>query len=428
MAIISFSIIFILIILSIVNINNAQMQYFPEKFIKDDFIIPENDKNDNYQYNLIDAKVLTNDHINLYIKKQGISLDRDDCCEGYQTLDAWGESIISESISDLKEIYSHAVYRSTSNVLTYKFPVQKIENENYILYHKLYIFDKGKGNPTCIIYFNNNRINYITINLNNYKDLVNLKINYIKSSGKYKVYYKNSYQITLDNINTIHFEFPNRSYSPAIALHWTYYKITLGKINFTIKGIGLCSNSNPCIKGYTCVGGLCEKCHFTCFDCKNGGLSTDCDTKCSPHSTLLTPIKGSCSLGYVDLTQFDSFTIQDMVPPPRNNRLTISFWIYISSFPENEIIGSVGDQYYEPKAKIYNNMIENMNITLYFTHNSVYYECGPLGSGSILSNTISISNVWYFVKCGSSPDHKERFLFIKYFKDNNFKYFYKKKK
>ena len=102
-------------------------------------------------------------------------------------------------------------------------------------------------------------------------------------------------------ISTINFEF-NNNYSPAISLHWTYYYIKLGTINFSLKGVGLCSFSNPCVTGYTCVGGICEKCHPSCFDRKNGGLSTDCDTKCSTHSSLLTPLRGSCPLGYVDLT------------------------------------------------------------------------------------------------------------------------------
>ena len=106
-------------------------------------------------------------------------------------------------------------------------------------------------------------------------------------------------------ISTINFEFSSVTYSPAIAFHWTYYKIKSPKTsyalrgNYTLNGNDLCSYTNPCLKGYTCVGGLCEKCHASCFDCKNGGLTTDCDTKCSTHSTQPYPDRGSCTLGYL---------------------------------------------------------------------------------------------------------------------------------
>ena len=132
------------------------------------------------------------------------------------------------------------------------------------------------------------------------KLFVNLVITY-KNETEENIVNCNGQEITLSKdyaINTINYEFVGPSYSPAVALHWTYYEIKLGTVNFSIKGKGICSYSNPCITGYTCVAGLCERCHFSCFDCKNGGLSTDCDTKCSTHSTRLTPIRGSCPLAY----------------------------------------------------------------------------------------------------------------------------------
>ena len=430
MCTISFIFLTKLFILFIILSFTKEMKYFPEKFIQNDLIIPENDLIDEYQYNLVEAKVLTKDFITLYIKKQGINLDKDDCCEGYDRLNTWEESIMDESVSDLEEIYSHVVYTTSSSVLTYKFPVPKIENEDYTLYHKVYIFDKEKGNPECRIYFNNDSGNFISIPLNAGKYFVVLEINY-KSDSKTNIANCNGQEITLNenfNIETINFEFVGKSYSPAVALHWTYYKIKLGNVNFSIKGKDICSNSNPCVKGYTCVGGLCERCHASCFDCKNGGLSTDCDTKCSPHSSIQTPIRGSCPLGYVDLTQFDSFTIQDIVPPPRNNRLTISFWIYITSFPENEISGVIGATDYKPQAKLYNSMLNKMNITFFFSHNDITFNCGIPGGNDILSFPISVLNTWYFFKCGYSPDHSEgRSLFIKYFNGLDFDYFYEKK-
>jgi len=41
------------------------------------------------------------------------------------------------------------------------------------------------------------------------------------------------------------------------------------------------------------------------------------------------------------LSQFDSFTLHDLVPPTRNNRFTQSFWFFLSSFPQNSDIKPV---------------------------------------------------------------------------------------
>ena len=220
-------------------------------------------------------------------------------------------------------------------------------------------------------------------------------------------------------ISTINFEF-NNNYSPAISLHWTYYYIKLGTINFSLKGVGLCSFSNPCVTGYTCVGGICEKCHPSCFDCKNGGLSTDCDTKCSTHSSLLTPLRGSCPLGYVDLSQFDSFTLQDLVPPTRNNRFTISFWIYLSSFPQNEIKNKDDDKKHEPKAKLSNSFTDTLNFTFYFTNEDLKIKCG-----GFKTEGMTLLNNWYYVKCANAGELGKNTLLIKYFQEGNFKYIFK---
>jgi hypothetical protein len=134
------------------------MQYFPEDYIESDLLIPENDVRDEFQYNLVDAKLLTKKKITFYIKKQGINLDRDDCCleEGdkYLTLNAWNVNGMN-GVSQLEEIYSNAIYNNQGNILQYKFPVPKIETPGYTLYHKVWIFDKGKGSPDVTIYFNN---------------------------------------------------------------------------------------------------------------------------------------------------------------------------------------------------------------------------------------------------------------------------------
>ena len=412
----------IFLIFTLINFSFQEIRYFPETYKEKDLIIPDNDKTDDYQYNLVEAKVLTKELITLYIKKQGINLEQDECCQGFNTFNAWG---LMETESELEEIYSNTVFNPTEKVLTYNFPVPRIENEGYTLYHKVWIFDKGEGSPQCNIYFNSDPLAF-NINLDNGKLFLELEIVYnendntfiVKCNGNEKIYDMNYY------ISKISFEFPDLEYSPAISLHWTYYKIKLGKINFTLRGSGLCSLSNPCLKGYTCVGGLCERCHASCFDCKNGGLSTDCDTKCSTHSARLTPDRGSCPLGYVDLSQFESFSIMDIIPPTRNNRITISFWMYLTSFPQNEIKGEIYtknhlEDSYQPKAIITNSYDRILFIRFYFTNEDVFIDFGR-----IRTPKITLTNTWFFVKCAYSPDHGRRDIYVKYYQNENFQYIF----
>ena len=413
---------FLIFWISFFFVISSQMRYFPDTYKENDLIFPDNDDLEEFQYNLVDSKVLTKESITLYLKKQGIKLDRDNCCTSsdYSTLNAWAKYQL-ESESDLKEIYSNAIYNNQGNILTYNFPVKRIEHIDYEVYHKLYIFDNDGGNSVKLFFTDENGVetNKIPITLDDEKKkFLTLKFIYNNVTEIMSVFPEDDPGQSLELTNTFSISkinFENGSKSPAISLHWTYYKIKLGSANFSLKGIGICNYENPCVKGYTCVGGLCERCHASCFDCKNGGLTTDCDSKCSTHSTLLTPDRGSCPLAYADLTQFDSFTIEDIVPPPRNNRFTFSFWIYLSSFPQNEIngeknYGNPATSDYEPKARLLNSYDNNLNFTFFFSHSDYEINCNDLISGSLTE-----LNTWIYIKCGTSPDKGERSLLIKYY-------------
>ena len=408
--------------------SNEQMQYFPEDYIQGDLLIPENDIRDEFQYNLVDAKLLTKKKITFYIKKQGINLDRDDCCleEGdrYETLNAWNDNNMKD-ISQLEEIYSNAIYNNKENTLQIKFPVPKIESTGYTLFHKAWIFDKDKGTPTVNIYFNNDMSSLFNVQLDgNGRKLIEISITYEKiddNNGNQIINVNGNQRDLGQNYEffSIIYQFVGKTYSPAISLHWTYYKIEIGKANFSLKGAGLCSVQNPCIVGYVCVGGICERCHPSCFDCKNGVLSTDCETKCSTHSALLTPDRGSCPYGYADLTQLDSFTLQDLVPPTRNNRLTISYWIYLTSFPENPWNGiNKPSRLYRPGGNISNSFDDSVNFTFYFENDGYDIECGGIFSGKL-----TVLNTWVYIKCTNGIDFGDHFFFIKYFQNNKFNYF-----
>ena len=405
---------FKLFILFIVLNLSKQMLYYPDEYKVGDLIIPENDIGDQYQYNLVDAKVLTNQLITLYIKKQGITLDRDDCCSKIQceNLNVWGKMIDE---SELEEIYSNSVYNKNGDTISYDFPVPLILNDNYTLYHKVWVFENGVNNFDIFFNDDDDPPIFSNIGFTGEKKFVNIIITYDKTNEE-QIISLDGTEIRLSKtyyITKINFKFSSDSMSPAISLHWTYYKIKLGleTANFSLKGTGICSYSNPCIKGYTCVGGLCEKCHSSCYDCKNGGLTTDCDSKCSTHSSRLTPDRGSCPLGYVDLSNFDSFTLKDLVPPTRNNRFTISFWFFLTSFPQNEIIGSVGDEKdYSPFVVIANSYSTSVNYTLYFSNTDLTITCT-----SLISESLRSVNTWYFVKCGNSGVQAKFTLYIRYF-------------
>ena len=69
-------------------------------------------------------------------------------------------------------------------------------------------------------------------------------------------------------------------------------------------------------------------------------------------------------IGYVDLNQFEDFKIENIVPPPRNNRLTISFWMFVSAFPESETI-----------AFLNNTFSDLINIEFLFSTNKLVIKC-----------------------------------------------------
>ena len=404
------------------------MKYFPDDYKKNDLIFPGNDKIDEYQYNLVDAKVLTKERITLYIKKQGINLEVDDCCANddvttYDKFDAWNKIPSVQQESDLQEILSNSKYKSTGNILTYKFPVSRIETQYYEVYHNLWIFDKDKATKTCQIFFNDDETDPtpLTVDIPGGKKFLTLKLTYESTDDSNfinKISTDTGNEKSLDtgySISKINFRFQGvTDYSPAIALHWTYYKVNLTepdpkkRPNFTLKGTGICSYTNPCVKGYACSRGICEKCHASCFDCLNGGLSTDCLSQCSPISSAMLPDRGSCPLGYVDLVQFEDFKITDAIPPFRNRRLTVSFWFFITSIPDEDADADIFVSY-DPEHYI----TFEFRKTFF---NIKYYKLGPF--------TTSDVDTWFFVKVGVSAHHGGKFMFVKYFNGEKFKYFF----
>ena len=326
-----------LIILSLFHFSSSQ-KFIPESFKEKDMLLPENDKINNYYYSLIDAKVLTKEDITLHLKKQGIHLTRDNSCITSDDINIWDG--IMEKESEFQEIYKNARYNSGQNYIEYKFPVDKIENQGYELFHKVRLInreDESTKLTISLIYTDNTLTDEVIFSGDvgrNY--LFELRIICTLQDNTHVVKYINKLPGFGDiglkgGIDKIKFEYTNKGISPAIALHWTYLRMKATLSNFSFKGNTLCDKiHNPCVNGYYCQGGVCKRCHPSCYDCVNGGLSTDCYSKCNTHSISLSPEKGSCSIGYVDLNQFEDFKIENIVPPPRNNRMTISLWMVLA--------------------------------------------------------------------------------------------------
>ena len=415
-SIFSIKLIFLLII--IINVSKQQRDFLPETFKEKDLIFPENDVIKKYDFNLIEAKVLTKEEITLYLNNQGIHLTVDDCCKEETDFNAWTQRNMNLE-SNYEEIYTNAKYIGNNKKITYKFPISRIDNRGYSVHHRVWIFEpRITGLRTIRVYLNNIQICFTQFYQ---KIFVELDIWTESEETEFDINYENFAKCLnkptvplTEDIKTITFEFPYANvYSPAIALHWTYYKIKIAYSNFSLKGNSLCDKiTNPCISGYFCVGGVCKKCHPSCYDCVNGALSTDCYSKCNTHSSLRTPDKGTCTIGYVDLNAFDDFDIEDIIPPPRNNRLTISFWMYLNNFPQESVT-----------AYINNSFSENINFFFDFTNNDVTIKCAKNTDG-----VLTVKNSWFFVKCAVSFDHEDTekdSLYIKYFDGTTSQYYYK---
>ena len=416
----------------IFNYSKQQTRIFPDEYKPYDFIYSENDVLKTYEFSLIEAKVLTKEEITLYLKKQGIHLTYDNCCKNLADFNAWP---IMKDVSDYEEIYSNAKYNSESSSITYKFPVQRIDNKGYTIYHKLWIIKKEAETKKLNIFFDyidDTRQLIYEKSISDQRTFFTIEIFCETKSDDLTIIYINKVRIKINNnngyetpypylnltgdISSLTFEYEGSTYSPAIALHWTYYKIVIAFSNFSLKGNSLCDTlTNPCISGYYCIGGVCKKCHPSCFDCVNGGLSTDCYSKCSSHSSLMTPNKGTCTIGYVDLNQFDDFDIEDIVPPPRNNRLTISFWMYLNNFPEDPVTASLTNSF-SPK----------INFDFDFTDSSLKIKCAG-NDGDIID--IKGLNTWIFVKCAISfdqEDDKKDYLYFRYYGNDKIYHTYHK--
>ena len=101
-----------LILLSLFHFSSNQpvTRINPENFIEEDIIFRFNDKLNNYHFSLIDAKVLTDKEITLYLKKQGIHLDKDVLPIGQNSDEFDAYSSIMNGKTEFQEIFENTKY------------------------------------------------------------------------------------------------------------------------------------------------------------------------------------------------------------------------------------------------------------------------------------------------------------------------------
>ena len=340
---------FSFIIIILININNCG-DYPPDKFLSKDIFFDDNDQN-NY---IVALKYFAINSITPYLYITGLNLDKETSCFSSSNIIKTFDGYSLSQEESYQEIYKNAIYYDGANYFTCLFPEPNLKNSQYTIHHKIRIFNKGDSEESLIIAFSNDKNNYFeplstSISISNLSSqLITIIIKYINDIDKFNVTVNNDSGTQISGIKYIRYSFESSSsYSPGVAMYINYENIPssnseISDGHLSVIGAGICDrDSNPCVSGYTCIGGTCIKCDDACFDCQRGNSSTHCESKCNVISTTSTPNNGKCEIGYIDITNFQNFNIYN-IDYPDTNRLTVSLWFYVSTVNKgkNEISGT----------------------------------------------------------------------------------------
>lgn len=310
-------------------------------------------------------------------------------------------------LSDYTQIYSNAIYNTGGNTLTCDFPVKFFTNKDYIaINYKIYLISDIGGlaeieignmnmGVVCSVRIPPQSAELITLLISPGALVNTLDITCPKTKTVIPGY---------TDISTIKFSFQGSIYSPAIAMYSAILTTNGNRINNSLEGTKICSNSNPCLPRYTCVGGQCLECDPTCLYCDTEKSRTGCIKMCSPHATTPTPSMGQCLVNYVDVTQFHSLKTPEEedqpaiyhlmvsgVSPPRKNRLTMTLWIFFANGIENAVTIEVEDF-----LKMIINTKEFVSAFDLLNGESDFIEATDIKEGR-----------WIFAKCGASIDTQQ---------------------
>ena len=196
--------------------------------------------------------------------------------------------------------------------------------------------------------------------------------------------------------------------------------LTITKEVSTLSPKSISSSSNcstdPCLPGYMCNGSnTCVACHASCLTCSNV-TSSGCTT-CRRHTSQWEtgPVSGKCDISYINLILFNSITIP--YEPPRTNRVTIGFWIWVKDDMAGRIINIVLQEFIMvsftytsapiPKLTGYVVLLEDdiSNLSVINTEASLISYLSAKNqytSTNITSASPSIEKKWMYIKSGMS--------------------------
>ena len=410
------------------NLYNCIIDYPPNKYQSYDIFFDKNNPN----YHLVALKYFTSNNINDSLHITGHNLDKEISCNpgnnNIETFNAYGNYTLT-SIS-YKQIYENAIYYTGVESIICSFPEPVIKNNGYKIYHNIMIFNPitNINNRTLKISFGNKEDNFINV-----CEIENFDTNFFKIKIEYdsKIYvYCNSDtdKIEVNGIKYIKYFFEADStittlYSPAVAMYINYEEISqlsssqISDGYLSVIGYGICDRDlNPCVAGYTCIGGTCVKCDDACFDCQRGNSNTHCESKCNVIATTFKPNLGKCEIGYIDITNFQGFNINN-IDYPDTNRLTVSLWFYLSSLCDEDGNKKNGKEHitflmsnYFNFSLIYSIKDSTQNLII-----SIFVQ------NEIIENiTISEDDYpnyfdnWIYIKFGISYDHNENLAYFTY--------------
>ena len=405
------------------NLYNC-IEYPPNKYQPEDIFFDKNNPN----YHLVALKYFTSNSINDSLHITGHNLDKEISCNpGNNNIETFN-AYLNYHLTHIsyKQIFENAIYYNNVESIICSFPEPDIKNSGYKIYHKIMIFNPNQSinNRTLKISFGNEENIFDDVcEINNFNyNSFEIKIEY---DSKIYVYCNSDInKIEVNGIKYIKYFFVEDStipiiYSPAVAMYINYEEISqlsssqISDGYLSVIGYGICDRDlNPCVAGYTCVGGTCIKCDDACFDCQRGNSNTHCESKCNVIATTFKPNRGKCEISYIDITNFQSFNIYN-IDYPDTNRLTVSLWFYLSSLCDEDGNKKDGKEHI------------TFLISNYFNF-SLIYSVKDLRQDLIISILVEdeiIKNIaindnefpqyfdnWIYIKFGISYDHNEEEL------------------
>ena len=214
----------------------------------------------------------------------------------------------------------------------------------------------------------------------------------------------------------------------------------LDRSRIGLKTSDSCQDSSDCFRGYICVGGFCNPCHYSCIECNQDYSSTTAISSCRKCNSLTideneaTSNHGICTLNFVDLSQFKDIRVE-ILPfgNEYNDRATIGMWLFFADLAnsrslvndiyhiilENRIVLSIvpGDNIFTAYCHAFEDLYRKItsDTTL---HSSYYDKSSEYVVSQVIPNDEQFNKMdfetmngrWFHISCGISLDHEILYL------------------